>query len=120
MTTQTHDQERPQRYGEFRFRYQDGTLAQLRQTQTFVREDDETEEHFHAHVLTWCARFDTLKQPNEYIELVETWHEDKLKRATIVVQPDEPTPTSLLHAIERVLKIVKDLSDKVAGLKKRK
>jgi hypothetical protein len=118
MTTQTPD--KPQRYGEFRFRYQDGTLAQMRQTQTFVREDDETEEHFHAHVLTWCARFDVLKQPNEYVELVETWHEDKLKRATIVVQPDEPTPSMLLHAIERVLQIVKGLADQLARLRKRK
>jgi hypothetical protein len=118
MTTQTP--ETPRRYGEARYRYQDGTLAQVRQTQTFVREDGETVEHFEQHILTWCARFDVLKQPDEVVELVKTFHDNEITRATIVVQPDEPTPSMLLHAIERVLQIVKGLADQLARLKKRK
>ncbi len=120
MKTPMRDPAQPRRYGEMRYRYQDGTLALVRQTQTFVRLETETQEHFEAHVLTWCGRFDVLKQPDEYVELAQTWHDDRLTRATIIIQPDEPTSTSLLHAIERVLKIVKGLADMVAKLPKRK
>ena len=109
--------EPPRRYGEFRYRYLGGTLAQIRQTQTFVREDED-EATFEADVLTWCARFDLTRQPDEHVQLVKVYHDDKLTRVTIIVEPDEPSPTSLLHALERILKRITDLADRVPRRRK--
>jgi hypothetical protein len=100
---------KPSRYGENRYRYQGGTLAMMQQTHVYVPGDKEDPVQFANRVLDACTDLDAKKHPTECIDLVQVIVADKVTKATIVVQPDEPTMSSLLHSLERILHLIRRL-----------
>ena len=99
----------PPRYGENRYRYQSGTLAMMQQTHVFVPGDKEDPVQFANRVLDACSDLDAQKAPTECIDLVQTFTADKITKATVIVQPDEPTMSSLLHSLERIIHLIRRL-----------
>jgi len=98
-----------ERYGENRYRYQSGSLALMHQTHVFVPGTQETPVDFANRVLDACSDLDAKKDPAECIDLVQVIVADKVTKATIVIQPDEPTLSSLLYSLERVLQLLRRL-----------
>jgi hypothetical protein len=97
------------RYGENRYRYQSGTLAMVQQTHVFVPGTQEDQVQFAKRVLDACSDLDAKKHPTECIDLVQVIVADTITKATVIIQPDEPTMSSLLHSLERVLHLLRRL-----------
>ena len=100
---------KPSRYGENRYRYQGGTLAIMQQTHVFVPGKNEDPKTFANRVLDACSELDAKKAPTECIDLVQTFVADEITKATVIVQPDEPPMSSLLHSLERILHLIRRL-----------